>query len=71
MVQNGSFKHIGRLPFWIFKLKFFNSLGTWETFCIILPKFVDIGHTIAEILGFFMTDFFQVKYKKNSLNGHA
>jgi len=39
----------------IFTLKLFNSMCT---FCIIVPNFVEISHTVAEISGFFCGQFF-------------
>jgi len=46
----------------ILKLKFLTALHFRNTFCIILPNFVDIGYTVAEILQPFV--FFPVKCKK-------
>jgi len=51
MMQNGSLKRIGRLPSWIFKIIFLMS-GALET-RIIMPNFVDISRTVANISQFF------------------
>jgi len=39
----------------------FNGLCTWERFRVIVPNFVETGHTVAEISEFFA---FVVKCKK-------
>ena len=41
-------QYIGRPPSWTFKMKFLTD-GALETFCIIMPYFVEVGCTAAEI----------------------
>jgi len=49
ITQNGSLERSGRPPSWIFKIKNFNGRCTWQTLSAS-SDFVDIGHTVAEIL---------------------
>jgi len=56
MMKNMSLKSIGRPPSWILKI-IFNGwcTCTWKTctFYIVMPNFVEIDHTVAEMLRFF------------------
>jgi len=55
---------VRRLEF--LKLKFFHSHALHGTFCIIVPKFVEIGHTVADILqNFLAMRFFLLKCKSS------
>jgi len=53
MRQNGSLKHIGNPPSWIFDIKFFNSRCTLDMFRIILPTLVEVDD-VEEISQFFV-----------------
>jgi len=62
MMQNWSLKHVGRPPSWIIKLTFITGwVHLRDTFCFIIPNFVALDHTVAEISQFFM--FFKWKVK--------
>jgi len=37
-----------RPPVWIFKIEILTAVHFRDTFCLSLPNFMDIGHTIAE-----------------------
>jgi len=34
-----SFHNVGRPPSWILEIEFFNGLGAYDPFCIIMPNF--------------------------------
>jgi len=70
ITQNGSVKHIGCQPSWIFDTKFLTDMQLTDTFCIVLTNFVYIDHITAVMSRLFMIVFFLVKCK-NSLNDCA
>jgi len=59
--DNGSLKRIGRPPSWILNSKFLTASGLDRP--VLMPNFVEIGHTIAEISRFFATVFKRVKFR--------
>jgi len=65
---------------WVFQIRrsfailnfqiYFYISARENSFCVILPNFVETGHAVAEISRFFRDCFFLVKCV-NSLGGHV
>ena len=48
------YQRVGGPPSWIFEIKLFNGQRTLVAhICTIVPNFLELGHTVAEISHFF------------------